>query len=312
MDKIESRLQERNISKEDVERVSKLKFSPFTTHSSRKFDPSLAANLFEKGISTPKFSNPKLWFLVGPLRWMLEKFVNFYALVDKKLSENRVRSFLQVLHEIVVIRKQQDLLAMKMEEFYQEYAENKYQAAKGMTQRTLYSPLFTRVDFDSGVPPESEELLGIIQENQPVLIYYPSSLAFLEYCNSQNLKYRVITPFEEDVTLIRRSVTEFVTTNTKVPPNTSVLFHANACLFPSGFWEGLLREWKSLESDTRFLIRFRDRSTISLSPFQDNLPMRIDILQLSEYLKSIGFKNIHIHDTNQWGWTLVSFINSLQ
>ncbi len=131
MEDIESKLKSRDISKEDVERISKLRLSPFSKNSLREFDASLSANLFEKGISPPKFTNPKLWFFKGPLRWMLSKFVDFYALVDKKLSENRVRAFFQLLHEVVILKKRQDLLGQKLDEFYQEYSNNKYIAAKG-------------------------------------------------------------------------------------------------------------------------------------------------------------------------------------
>jgi hypothetical protein len=307
MDSIESRLNERNISKEDIERISKIRFSPFANRSNRDFDPSFVANLFEKGISTPKFTNPKLWFLRGPLRYFLTKIVELYSLVDKKLSENRVRAFFHVLHELVVIKKKQEILSRKMEEFYKEYAETNYQASLGMNQKTLYSPLSIRVDFESDVPPESDELLELIRDTQPVLIYYPSSLTFLEYCNSQNLKYRVVTPFEEDVNLIRRTITEFVTTNERISPNPSVLFHANACLFSSGYWEGLLRNWRKIEQETRFIIRFKQGSTTVLSPFQDNLPLRIEASYLYDYLISLGYKNIYIHETNSWGWTNISF-----
>lgn len=307
MDSIESRLKERNISKEDIERISKLRFSPFANKANRDFDPSFTANLFEKGISVPKFTNPKLWFLWGPLRFLIRKIIELYSLVDKKLSENRVRAFFHVLHELVLLKKNQEVLSLKMDEFYKEYAENNYQASLGMNQKTLYSPLSIRVNFESDIPPETDELIDLIRDVQPVAIYNPTSLPFLEYCNSLNLKYRVITPFEEDVNLIQRTITEFVTTSDRISPNPSVLFHANACLFSSGYWEGLLRNWRKSNQETRFIIRFKQGNSTVLSPFQDNLPLRIELSQLSDYLLSLGFKNIHVHDTNSWGWTNVSF-----
>jgi hypothetical protein len=310
MKDIESKLKSRNISKEDVERISKLRLSPFSKSSSREFDASLSANLFEKGISAPKFTNPKLWFLRGPLKWMITQFINFYALVDKKLSENRVRAFFQVLHEIVLLKKKQDLLGRKLEEFYQEYAENKYLALKGSSKSNLYSPLSIRVDFESGAPHESEELIELVKDAQPVLIYYPSSLGFLELCNSVNLKYRVYTPYEEDVNLIQRTITEFVSSQQKISPNTCLLFHANASLFPSSFWEGLLRQWRSLEQETRFIIRYKESSNSSLSPFHDNLPLQIDIESLPDYLRSLGFKNVFVHSPNSYGWVNISFVLS--
>jgi hypothetical protein len=309
MEDIESKLKSRDISKEDVERISKLRLSPFSKNSVREFDASLSANLFEKGISPPKFTNPKLWFFKGPLRWMLSKFVDFYALVDKKLSENRVRAFFQLLHEVVILKKRQDLLGQKLDEFYQEYSNNKYIAAKGLHQSTVYSPLSIRVDFESGYPPESEDLINLIKDCQPILILYPANLGFLEFCNNYLLKYRVVTPYPEDVNLIKRTITEFVTTQERISPNNSVLFHANACLFPSGFWEGTLRQWRSIEQETKFFIRYRDRSNYNLSPFTDNLPLQIDSNQLVEYLRKLGFKNVTIHPINSYGWINISFMN---
>lgn len=307
MDSIESRLSERNVSKEDVERVSKIRFSPYAGEGYRSFDPSYTANLFEKGISIPKFTNPKLWFLKGPLKYLLHKFVSLYSLMDKKLSENRLRAFFQVLHEMVLIRKKQEILSQKLSEFYREYAETKYLVGQGKSQISLYSPIANRFRFESGAPPESEELLELVQDAQPVVIYYPESLGFLEFCNFQNLKYKVFTPFDEDADLIRRTTTEFVSTTERIAPYQSVLFHANACLFTAGFWEGLLLGWSRLEQDTRFVIRFRQGSSAVLSPFQDNLPLHIETQFLGNYLKSLGFRNIHIHETNAWGWTNISF-----
>lgn len=312
MDTIESRLKERNISKDDIERISKIRFSPFSKRSHRDFDPSYTANLFEKGISTPKFTNPRLWFIRGPIHWLLKKGVSFYSLVDKKLSENRVRAFFQVLHELVLIKKNQEILSQKLDEFYKEYSEERYKASLGMNPTTLYSPLSLRVDFESGVPPESDEILNLLRDVQPICIYYPSSLSFLEYCNSQNIKYRVVTPFEEDVTLIRRTITEFVSTQDKISPNPSVLFHANACLFSATFWEGILRSWRGLEQETRFILRFKEGTQSSLSPFRDNLPLFIETSDLGDYLRSIGYKNVHIHEKNQWGWIHISFTHSPQ
>ena len=308
MKEIESKLKSRNIAKEDVERISKLRLSPFSNSHSREFDASLSANLFEKGISTPKFTNPKLWFLRGPLKWLITQFINFYALVDKKLSENRVRAFFQVLHEIVILKKKQDLLGRKLEEFYQEYAQNKFFALKGSSKSSSYFPLSIRVDFESGPPPESEDLIDLVKDVQPVLIYYPSNLGFLEFCNSINLKYRVVSPFEEDVNLIRRTITEFVSSQEKISPNSCLLFHANALLFPSSFWEGILRQWRSLQQETRFIIRYRETSNSSLSPFHDNYPLQIDIESLPEYLRSLGFKNIFVHSANSYGWINISFV----
>ena len=62
MREIESNLRQRSIDKSEIDRIAKLKLSSDSPAGHREFDPSLTANLFEKGIAPPKFSNPRYWF----------------------------------------------------------------------------------------------------------------------------------------------------------------------------------------------------------------------------------------------------------
>jgi len=310
MQKIESRLKSRNISKEDIERISTIQFSPFQNLTERNFDPSYAANLFEKGISVPQFTNPKLWFLKGPLRWFLLKIVEFYSVMDKKFSENRVRAFFQVLHEIVLLRKQHNLLSNKLEEFYKEYIQMKFELSQKIHPVYSYYPLSLQMNFDSTPRSEIEFLLELICNAQPVVIYYPASIDFLHRFNARRISYQIVTPYEEDLHLLRRTVTEHVSTEEKIPAGHSVLFHANACLFSSAFWEGTLRSWKSSEKNTRFIIRINDGIVSRLSPFRDNLPMKVNTNELPNYLRNLGFCNVNIYEKDQAGWIYVCFMNA--
>lgn len=90
--------------------LEQVDFSPASPGSLRQFDPLAIAYSFEKGISPPKFTNPRLWMIKGPIKWILIWIVNLYSLIDKKLSENRIKAFFSVLHELGRIRSEIRLL----------------------------------------------------------------------------------------------------------------------------------------------------------------------------------------------------------
>lgn len=306
MQAIESRLKARNISPEDIERISKIQFTPKDLEGIRKWDPAYTASLFEKGISVPKFTNPKLWFLKGPLKYLLAKFVEFYSMVDKKLSENRVRAFYQLLHEVILLKKKQEMLSQKIETLFKSYLtttqEKSYQYSIHQ-----YLPLSITYEYESDIPSESDFLLDFVRDVQPVLIYFPESFRFLEYCNIKNLQYKVYTPYQEDILLIKKHITDQVVNYEDISNCQSVLFHANAKLFSAKFWENILRTWSNWKNDLRFVIRYKNSDNSPLSPFADTLPLQINESLLPSYLRSFGFKIVHIHNVDSYGWTVVTF-----
>ncbi len=126
----------------DLEALSKFqnqRFTPLSPEGFRSFDPLGAAHSFEKGINPPKFTSPKLWFIRGPIKWIFVSLVNLYSFVDKKLSENRIKAFFSVLHELIRINRklksieiQMDLISKQIytesgkQEFYKQSTDSQF------------------------------------------------------------------------------------------------------------------------------------------------------------------------------------------
>ena len=138
MREIEASLKKRSIDKNEIERIAKLKLSADSPAGHREFDPSLTANLFEKGIAPPKFTNPHLWFIRGPLKWAIVKFTEIYSLVDKKLSENRIKAFYSVLHELILLKNKHQRLENKFNELYKHVVELRTSSRSGFFQNEYY------------------------------------------------------------------------------------------------------------------------------------------------------------------------------
>lgn len=124
MREIESRIRIRSIDKEELEKILKQKIhSDINSIGFRAFDPAYTANLYEKGISPPKFTNPKLWFIKGPIKWFVVKLIQGYGFLDQKLSRNKVKAFYSVLHELIALRR-------KVEELEKEIQDLKHSKQK--------------------------------------------------------------------------------------------------------------------------------------------------------------------------------------
>ena len=125
MKEIESNLSKRNINKEELNKIYRADFSPDSPGGYREFDPAYIANQFESGISPPKFQNKSLWFIRGPIKWIIVKLIELYSYVEKKLSFNRIRAFYSVVHELIVLKKRYDLLQSRFDELEKEVKELK-------------------------------------------------------------------------------------------------------------------------------------------------------------------------------------------
>jgi len=118
MEEIESELGKISVEKSELEKIARLSFTPPSPAGLGKFDPLGTASLFEKGISPPGFTNPRFRFVRGPLKWLVLKLVNLYAMVDRKLSENRTRAFYNIVHEIIMLKNRMDVLNERIESVY--------------------------------------------------------------------------------------------------------------------------------------------------------------------------------------------------
>ncbi|EMF79718.1 hypothetical protein LEP1GSC188_1601 [Leptospira weilii serovar Topaz str. LT2116] len=311
MEEIESKLKKNPSTKEDIEKFTHWKFSPPSPEGYRDFDPAEIAHLFEKGISPPKFSNPKLRFVRGPLKWLLIRFAEFYSFLDKKLSENRTRAFYSVLHELILIRCENQNLKRKMESFYSEFLE--WNQAIGKEIRPEF--LWANEDlYSENTVEESENfLLESIDPSEKVLVLSPGW--------GKILKQLLKLDFKFDSVSWNKSCSEFIgnsiTTNTyleepgAIPKDCSkyskIIIYENLSIHPHWLIEKTLRALSlGVSSGTEIRFRFSNENSNYPSPF---LPLRLTKIQeplIRNYLKQLGFRNI-IEKKSEDGFTVLSF-----
>ena len=309
---IESSLKKRPIDKNEIERIAKLKLSADSPAGHREFDPSLTANLFEKGIAPPKFTNPRLWFIRGPLKWAIVKFTETYSLVDKKLSENRIKAFYSVLHELILLKTKNQRLEKKLDELYKQVVE----------LRTTTRPSFFQNEYyDNNRPLEESfnksnlRILSFLKKDKPTLVLLPDWENFLNLLKVNRISFHVLVQNKIQFDYIKTQITNEVT-NTNSIQNfldyrnySNLILHCNACLLPAWILESLLLSWKeNADSGTNCFIRFSNFSLDFHSPFQENYLTRIDLEKLLSYLKELGFKNIISHSVEKDEMELISFI----
>lgn len=166
---IEKSLASTSLDLESLSKFQNLSFTPLSPEGFRSFDPLGAAHAFEKGINPPKFTSPKLWFIRGPIKWIFVSLVNLYSFVDKKLSENRIKAFFSVLHELIRINRKLKNLEIKLDQINRQIQKE--------TGRQEFKPDFEDSQyFDLGTSFRGlEELLGKLNLNSHHLILLPES-----------------------------------------------------------------------------------------------------------------------------------------
>ena len=312
MAEIESSLQKRHIDKNEIERITKLKLSADSPAGHREFDPSLTANLFEKGIAPPKFTNPRLWFIRGPLKWAIVKFTDLYSLVDKKLSENRIKAFYSVLHELILLKTKNQRLENKFNELYKHVVELKTSSRPGFFQNEYYD---NNRPLEESFNKSNLRILSFLKKDKPTLVLLPDWENFLNLLKVNRISFHVLVQNKIQFDYIKTQITNEVT-NTNSIQNfldyrnySNLILHCNACLLPAWILESLLLSWKeNADSGTNCFIRFSNFSLDFHSPFQENYLTRIDLEKLLSYLKELGFKNIISHSVEKDEMELISFI----
>lgn len=312
MEEIESSLKKRLIDKKEIERIAKLKLSTDSPAGHREFDPSLTANLFEKGISPPKFTNPRLWFIRGPLKWAIVKFTEIYSLVDKKLSENRIKAFYSVLHELILLKIKHQKLESKLNELYKQIVE----------LRTATRPSFFQNEYYDNNRPLAEKfnqsnlrILSLLKKEKSTLVLLPDWENFLNLLKLNRIHFDVVAQNKIQSDYINEQITNKVIhtnsiqTFTEYKNYSNIILHCNACLLPVWILESLLMFWKEYaESGTQCFIRFSNSSLDLHSPFQENYQTRIDLEKLLSNLKELGFKNIISHVVEKEEMELITFL----
>jgi hypothetical protein len=311
MQEIESNLKQRLIDKTEIERIAKLKISADSPAGHREFDPSLTANLFEKGIAPPKFSNPRYWFIRGPLKWAIVKFTEIYSIVDKKLSENRIKAFYSVLHELILLKVKHSKLEKKVNELYNHIIE----------LRTATRPNFFQNEFYDNNKPLEEcfrksnlHILSLLKKEKATLVLLPDWENFLNLLKVNTIQFHVIVQNKIQFDYIHSQITNRITNISSIHSYTdfknysNIVLHCNACLLPAWVLENILLIFKmNADSSTQFFLRFSNSAINYHSPFQENYQTRIELEKLLNYLQEAGFKNVVSHFTEKEELNLITF-----
>jgi len=312
MQELESSLKKRNVTREEIERISNQSFSPKSPAGFREFDPAFTANLFEKGISAPKFTNPSLWFIKGPFKWMVVKLVEIYSFVDKKLSENRIRAFYNVLHELILLRSKHETLLKRYERFYKEFLE-----LKAIIQEKV------QPDFEISVIQyknpklieESDEIIleEISKNSKNTLVLFPEWGDFLLKLRTKKIQFDSISFSKNQFDHIKKQITDNVRfTDDLASLNfsgfDSIVFQSNINLIPNWKIELLLKRIaEKSDKPTKVYLRFSEKDISSNSPFQPSYPTRVDLSEIRPFLKNLGYKNIQELETEKDGFHLFMF-----
>lgn len=311
MMEIESRLSRRPVTKEEIDRLTRWKFSPQSPEGYREFDAAETANLFEKGISPPKFTNPKFKYIRGPIRWALVKFIEFYAFLDKKLSENRTRAFYSVLNELILLRGDHEKLKRKFEKFYSEFIELNYSLKKKIEPDFLWSSEFL---YEEETPEESESaLLSRLSPGESVLVLNPEWGKFLKLLLKAQIEFRAATWDQNHYAYIKDKITSSIDLSALddllpgMAAPSKIIAPSNLCLLPNWVLEKLFRQLAiKAAPGTEFAFRYSNYSNRFSSPFQPVLLTQIEEASFREFLHKLGFKNI-VETKVPDGFAIVSF-----
>ncbi|EKR75078.1 LIC_10202 family protein [Leptospira noguchii] len=311
MEEIESKLKKNPSTKEDIEKLTHWKFSPPSPEGYRDFDPSEIAHLFEKGISPPKFTNPKLRFVKGPLKWLLIRFAEFYSFLDKKLSENRTRAFYSVLHELILIRSENQNLKRKMESFYSEFLE--WNQAIGKEVRPEFLWANENIYSEDSIQESENFLLESVDPSEKVLVLSPGWGKILKQLLKLGAKFDSISWNKSCAEFIKNSITTSIQLEEpgEVPKSCSeyskIIISENLSIHPHWLIEKTLKNLSlKVLPGTEIRFRFSNENSNYPSPF---LPLRLTRVQeplIRDYLKQLGFRNI-IEKKSEDGFTVLSF-----
>jgi hypothetical protein len=314
MDEIESKLKDQNIDLDEINRISGFSARILTEKNKSSFDPAFTANLFEKGISPPKFTNPALWFMRGPLRWLAIKFIEFYSLFDKKVSDNRIKAFYAVIIELVTLKNKHDKLAERFDELYKDYIDLK--------SRIIQQPLRqVPLEFDSTmvniIRKSNTRILNLISVNQKTIILYPEhDLLLMEMELSEN-PFFCLTEDIEQYKFLKKNITGNIEhinsiinfTNYKEYKN--IVFSSNACLFPGWTIQKIIYNiLKHADPETKIFLKYSNSSLSFHSPFQDVYRTKIIPELLIHNLREMGFKNAVNHTVDEDEYNLITFQKS--
>lgn len=292
---IESQLPKKEVDLKDIQRISELNSDKLQAKRFRFFDPAHTAYLFEKGINPPKFSNPKFWFIKGPIRWLVYKLIDLYSLFDKKVSENRTKAFYNLVHEVMLLKQKQESFEEKFYELLQDYVTLKSRITKESSSnlqeiKNFYiNPIQERIETT---------LFEKVKENKPekILLLFPISFHLVKTLEFSNIPFIAITNESENYEFLKTNYTqnilflENVFNWDKIQEFNHIIIGQNLSNFPSwNLQELFLQLQKHTSNKTQIYTWYKNSTISSTNPFQENFPTRIVFELLDEYFEKINF-----------------------
>lgn len=272
--------------------LTKISYKPESPLGFRKFDPAGTAHLFEKGISSPKFSNPKFWYIRGPIKFIINRLVSLYGQIDKKLSENRIRAFFSVLHELVRLSKRMEQLERRFDGFYRDHLLH-----SDGNNSPNFSWATSSYFVDAGMNPNWQLVIDDLKTTKQVMVLFPEWGELLKEFSISKIPFHSITTNENQYNLIKSKISQNISyTETLFPllqkniKNQDVVVYVSLNKFPSFALERLFAEISSIMKEGYHLY-----FSISIVPEKTNRPFRdlqvteIQLDFLPSYLHSLGF-----------------------
>ncbi|EOQ96305.1 hypothetical protein LEP1GSC195_3526 [Leptospira wolbachii serovar Codice str. CDC] len=282
--------------------LTKLSYKPESPQGFRKFDPAGTAHLFEKGISGPKFSNPKFWFIKGPIKYILTRLISVYGLIDKKLSENRIRAFFSVLHELVRLGKRIEQIENRFDGFYRDHLLQTSSSALpnfGWAANSYF--------IDAGSNPAWKVALEDISITKEITVLFPEWGDILKQLSIMKIPFQCITSDENEFRFIQKKITATIQLETKLFPlkqilknSTDILVYLPLNRFPSFWIEKIFAEISnSLPNGKHLYFSVLIKPNDSNRPFSDLQASEINLDKLPNYLETLGFKQVRDLSTTE-------------
>ena len=298
---LEKKVSLRNISKEELSRIQNLDLTSDVSSFNRQFDPAYIANQFEEGISIPKFTNPKYSFIKGPLKTLITKLIQFYSLLDKKLSENRIRAFYLVLHELIRSRKKIQRLEKKL--FDLSTILNQIQINQANTKNTFEFSNYYKI-FQEDLEFDFNQLYNYLNNSKKILLIEPIHAQLPKEILSKGFHLSILTSLLQkkeslnkltDSIYIQENITEFK----NYSEFDTIIYAGNICLLRPEFIHSLFLNFhKNSNSKTKFLISFSNDSNSEILPFNLNSISKIDQEKFKIYLNEFKFLDIKFLEMN--------------
>jgi len=275
-----------------------LKFNPPGPSGFREFDPIGTANLFEKGISTPKFTNPSLWFFKGPLKWLIKKLVAIYSVIDRKVSENRISAFFNLIHEVVLLKNKINQQKEKLDLFYSDFSEMMTKLKTGLNPEYFVSDSLYDRDYERY---KTGLIVKQLSSRDKVLVLYPGWGWILSALQENKIRFHSVTDSEFKYKFIKKEITSGIELQRSILDFTDykkynkIILYRNMAYLSGWLLDSMIHKiFKYASPATEIIMIYNNFPESSSFPFESAGITRINEKKLPLYLKEAGFKNARI------------------